>query len=210
MKQLENITNTTKAIRKGWLLLCIVMCFAGTQISYAQAAWEINLLRNINPMHPAGTLWDGISTTAKPISVLIPAGMMTAAFISHDKDTKQKAIEIGASIFISAATTSIMKQLVKRDRPANVYADIYPDKPDNGYAFPSGHVSVSFATAASLAIQYKKWYITVPAYLWSTSVAYSRLYLGQHYPSDVLMGAATGIGSAYASHWLNKKLFPKK
>jgi undecaprenyl-diphosphatase len=51
--------------------------------------------------------------------------------------------------------------------------------------------------------------VVVPAYAWAAGVGYSRMYLGQHYPTDVLAGAAIGIGSAYLSNWLNKKYFAK-
>ncbi|HCL05106.1 MAG TPA: hypothetical protein DHW64_03685 [Chitinophagaceae bacterium] len=199
----------TKAISHIWLLCCLVIAGSCIQTCQAQAGWEVKMVRGINPQNPSSTIWRGFSSTAKPLSVLIPTGIMTVALIEKDESARYKAIEIGTSIIVAAATTTVLKQLVKRDRPGNVYADIYPDKPDTDYSFPSGHVSVSFATAASLSIQYKKWYITIPAYLWGTGVAYSRMYLGQHYPGDVLMGAATGIGSAYLAHWLNKKIFPQ-
>ena len=80
----------------------------------------------------------------------------------------------------------------------------------HGRSFPSGHTSLAFSTAASLSIQFNKWYVTLPAYLWAGSVAYSRMYLGVHYPTDVLGGAAVGIGSAYLAHWLNQKFFKNK
>lgn len=210
MKLVRNSIYSTKAIHTIWLLCCITIAFTGVQPCKAQAGWEVNMVRGINPQNPSSSVWKGFSSTAKPISALVPAGILTVALINKEEGTKYKAIEIGTSIVVAAATTTILKQLVKRERPGNRHTDIYPDKPETDYSFPSGHVSVSFATAASLSIQYKKWHITVPAYLWGTGVAYSRMYLGQHYPSDVLMGAATGIGSAYLSHWLNKKIFPKK
>ncbi|RYD90466.1 MAG: phosphatase PAP2 family protein, partial [Sphingobacteriales bacterium] len=52
-------------------------------------------------------------------------------------------------------------------------------------------------------------YVTVPAYAWAGSVAYSRMYLGKHYPSDIVAGAIVGVGTGYATHWLNKKLFKR-
>ena len=61
-----------------------------------------------------------------------------------------------------------------------------------------------------MSIQYKKWYIVAPAFLWASSVGYSRLYLGEHYPTDVFAGATIGIASAYLNEWLHKKLFVKK
>ncbi|GAC1535551.1 MAG: hypothetical protein NVS3B15_16210 [Sediminibacterium sp.] len=71
-------------------------------------------------------------------------------------------------------------------------------------------MSAAFATAASVSLQYKKWYVTVPMYAWGAGVAYSRMYLGQHYPSDVVVGAAVGIGSAYLADWINRKYFTRK
>ncbi len=115
-----------------------------------------------------------------------------------------------AGLAISTVTTEAMKVIVKRQRPAQAYSDIYPDEFDNSYSFPSGHVSIAFSTATSLMLTTKKWYITVPAFAWATGVGYSRMYLGQHYPSDVLAGAVVGAAGAYASHWLNKNFFFRK
>jgi membrane-associated phospholipid phosphatase len=56
---------------------------------------------------------------------------------------------------------------------------------------------------------YPKWYVVVPSFVWASSVGYSRMHLGVHYPSDVLVGALVGSGSAVlmnkANEWLNKK-----
>jgi len=66
---------------------------------------------------------------------------------------------------------------------------------------------LAFAAATSVSLQYKKWYIVVPAYAWAAGVGYSRLYLGEHYPTDVIGGAVIGAGSAFISHWISKKIF---
>jgi undecaprenyl-diphosphatase len=80
----------------------------------------------------------------------------------------------------------------------------------NSPSFPSGHTSVAFSTATSLYLAYPKWYVAVPAFTYAASVGYSRMYLGVHYPSDVLAGAVIGAGSAWLMYKANKWLFKKK
>ncbi|WP_256604704.1 phosphatase PAP2 family protein [Sphingobacterium multivorum] len=73
-----------------------------------------------------------------------------------------------------------------------------------GYSFPSGHTSSAFATASALSRAYSKWYVVAPSLLWASSVGYSRMYLGVHFPSDVLTGAVLGTGAAFALDGLKK------
>jgi len=71
---------------------------------------------------------------------------------------------------------------------------------------PSGHTSTAFATATALTLQYPKWYVIAPSYVYAGLVGYSRMHPGVHHPSDVLAGALIGAGCAYLSHVVNKKL----
>lgn len=190
----------------GLILFCLC-----THLVHAQN-WDINLLKSINQHPPTSSVWKGISATAEPLSVGIPAGMLLAGFISHDEKLKSRSVEILLSVTAAAIATEGLKIVVNRQRPYQKYPlDVFPyDASESGKSFPSAHTSLSFATATSLSLVYKKWYVTVPAFVWATSVGYSRLYLGEHYPSDVIAGAAVGVAGAYISHWLNKKLFPAK
>jgi undecaprenyl-diphosphatase len=89
--------------------------------------------------------------------------------------------------------------------------DVFPNQIDEtGKSMPSGHTAFAFTTATSIYLAYPKWYVALPAFTWATAVGYSRMYLGQHYPSDVLMGAIVGGGSACLTNWLNKKFIEKK
>jgi membrane-associated phospholipid phosphatase len=188
------------------LLLLTISC----QFVSAQGL-DLDIAKAINPSDPSSKYWRGTSSSAYVVSGVIPLTMLAAGFIEHDPILKKKSYEVIASIAIEFLISDATKIIVNRQRPGEKHPGIiFPYKDMHGRSFPSGHSSLAFATAASLSIQYHKWYVTVPAYLWAGSVAYSRVYLGVHYPSDVLAGAAIGVGSAYLAHWLDHLLFAKK
>jgi undecaprenyl-diphosphatase len=191
------------------MLVAIFVCLF-TTAPKAQSIAELNTLRRINPNNPNNAVWNNLSNTSKYISVGVPVGYFVAGLIHDDKALKQKAAYTAASILLNTASTTLLKNVVKRERPYNTYTGIFPDKIESDYAFPSGHTSSAFATATSLAITTKKWYVAVPAFAWSASVGYSRIYLGQHYPSDVIMGAIVGTSSAIICHWASKQLAKRK
>jgi membrane-associated phospholipid phosphatase len=189
------------------LQICVTMLFFITINAVAQN-WDIGITKSINPQNPSSAYWKFTSASTYFISAAVPVGLLITGISKKDAKIKARAYEIFGAIAIELIVSETMKETIKRRRPAESYPlDIFPYRNVYGRAFPSGHTSLAFATAASLSLQCKKWYVTVPAYLWASSVGYSRIYLGVHYPSDVLAGAAVGIGSAYLSNWLNKKLF---
>lgn len=92
---------------------------------------------------------------------------------------------VGADLFrsqlIAEGLTIGLKQSIRRQRPEG-----------SGFAFPSGHTTVSFASATVLHRHYG-WHIGAPAYGIATYVALSRVQMKRHYLSDVAFGAALGI-----------------
>ena len=64
------------------------------------------------------------------------------------------------------------------------------------YGFPSSHACNSFALATFISLLSKDRIITITLILWATLNAYSRMYLGVHYPTDILAGLLLGIGIA--------------
>ena len=170
---------------------------------------DIDLLRKINPNPPTSGIWKGVTKTAKPLSIGIPATMFVIHLLKKDDDLKWKSAEALAALGNTIISTQLVKIAFDRQRPYQKYAEIYPYEYEDGKSLPSGHASIAFSTATTLAIEYKKWYIVVPAYAWAASVAYSRLYLGMHYPSDILASAALGAGSAWLTHVIAKKLLKK-
>ncbi|MFZ9171127.1 MAG: phosphatase PAP2 family protein [Sediminibacterium sp.] len=192
------------------LLMLLTFFFFTLNDLQAQSVSELNTLRRINPDNPNSAIWNNLSNTSKYISVGVPVAYFAAGLIHNNKELKQKAVYTAAAILLNTASTTLLKNVVKRERPYHTYTGIFPDKIESDYAFPSGHTSSAFATATSLAISTKKWYVAVPAFAWSASVGYSRMYLGQHYPSDVIMGAIVGTSSAIICHWASKQLAKRK
>jgi membrane-associated phospholipid phosphatase len=90
------------------------------------------------------------------------------------------------------------KGLVKRIRPCNdpaLSSSIISRIPcGSGYSFPSAHASNHFAIAVFLSLVfYKKWkWIWIPALLWAAAICLAQVYVGVHYPFDVLAGAVYG------------------
>jgi undecaprenyl-diphosphatase len=87
---------------------------------------------------------------------------------------------------------------------------IYKKAEAGSLSFPSGHTSSAFQWATGCALACPKWYVVVPAYAYACGIGYSRMYLGVHYPSDVLAGALVGGGSAVLSQFLTQKLLQRK
>ena len=90
--------------------------------------------------------------------------------------------------FGSAAVSDVIKLAVDRPRPVD-----HPLVPEpTTHSFPSGHATTSFACAATLAPFVPRRSVPV-LYVLAAAIAYSRVYVGVHYPLDVLGGAALGL-----------------
>lgn len=173
--------------------------------------FDIELLRKINldrneSLDPA---FRTITNSYAVVSVGTPVILYVVGSINKDSSMKKNAVVIGESVAASVFITLVLKNSIKRDRPFITYPDIEKETSGGGYSMPSGHTSIAFATATSLSMAYPKWYVIVPSFLWAGTMGYSRMHLGVHYPSDVLVGALIGSGSAVLTNkvnkWLNKR-----
>ena len=190
-------------------LLVVLALIAVTGAPQANAQnLDVNILKGINPRYPNSQVWIQTSNSAYFVPVSIAAAQMAYGIIADDKRSRDNSLQTLLSVGIGVVASQAMKNAFNRTRPQYKYSsEIFSLSKANTKSFPSGHTTMAFATATTLTLEYKKWYIAVPAYAWATGVAYSRMYEGKHYPSDVLAGAVLGVGSAWLSHWLSKKLF---
>ena len=189
---------------------CTIFFLLSVFVASSQSI-DIDILQkiNVNRNTEFDPAFKSITNSVIPISITTPVMMYTIGLIQKDSLIKQKALFIGETFLASAFVTIASKSIFKRDRPYVTHPSIQPLSVEGSYSMPSAHTSSAFATATSLSMAYPKWYVVVPSFVWASSVGYSRMHLGVHYPSDVLVGALVGSGSAVlmykANQWLNKK-----
>ena len=162
---------------------------------------DIELLRRINP--DADEKTDGFFKAISNMTALgaVATGIPTILYVwglyKGDVYWQHVGLRMGFAFVVNLSITYMVKVLTHRRRPYIKYPDLNEKALENTPSFPSGHSSVAFQTATSLAIAFGCWQIGVPAYLWASTIVYSRLYLGVHYPSDVLGGILLGMSTAW-------------
>lgn len=128
--------------------------------------------------------------------------LVAAAVLLISKKTRRVGITALLSITIGFLITNVLlKNIVARPRPFDAYTEIIPliTRPTD-FSFPSGHTCASFACALVFFRMLPKKY-GVPAVVLAGMVAFSRLYLGVHYPGDVLGGfLVAAFASTLAYH----------
>lgn len=167
---------------------------------------DINILKelNVNRNESLDPSFRFITNSGTPISIATPVIIFGTSLLTKDSSLRQKSYYLAEAFLASAVISLSMKFAIKRDRPFVTYPFIEKASSGGSYSFPSGHTSTAFATATSLSIAFPKWYVIAPSMLWASSVGYSRMHLGVHYPSDVLAGAIVGAGSAWLTYKLNE------
>lgn len=121
---------------------------------------------------------------------------------SSSPETVITGTRIAVILVFSQMIVYLVKRLVNRPRPYRAMNNVIANRfPMCVYSFPSGHTCAAFCLALVLANgypHYQAWFILVAAL-----VGVSRIYLGVHYPTDVLVGFMVAYGSFTLEHMLS-------
>ena len=163
----------------------------------------------------ANLQWDWLTAAMNIVTDKVywylPLAALLIFFIIKGGRLRAAAILIVPLILLSdSGTAKLLKPLFGRPRPLGHV----------GLSLPSVHAANSFAMATLLSYFIRKLPFSIFAFIMAALVAYSRVHLGVHYPTDVLAGAAVGIADAIIviviylifREWLEKTvpwLFPR-
>ena len=127
------------------------------------------------------------------------------------KNYRKVGLMVGASLLGSLVFNNmIVKNIVARPRPYRMIETLTILIPEPGeYSFPSGHTSSSFAAGVVLYLMLPKKY-GIPAMVLAFLIGISRLYVGVHYPTDVLGGMVMGTLIAVSVAKATEKILIKR
>ena len=134
-------------------------------------------------------------------------------FIFRGQYGKKAAILGLSALFLSSAAVLVLKYLVAEPRPFLVLNHVHLLTVENDYSFPSGHAAASFAGAVAIGKKYsfsikgKSYRLIYPLIAFATTIAFSRVYIGVHYPLDVISGAIIGTLFALGVIRFENKIF---
>ena len=165
--------------------------------------FEIEFLRFLRNISNSFTdfLMEAITMLGEQMVVIV---ILMILYFAYDKKVGKK---IAYAMFSSVLINGVVKGLVQRIRPFKLdpTLDSIRIETATGYSFPSGHTQNTTTMFVSLPYHFKKKSLWIAGITISILVGFSRLALGVHYPTDVLVGFALGLGAAILFSYLYDK-----
>lgn len=135
--------------------------------------------------------------------------IVTAVILLCTKKYRKYGLMMGLGLLMGLLISNLtLKPLIARARPFLVNPDVVLlIRAPKDFSFPSGHTQAAFLASTVLFYMHRK--IGIAALILSALIAFSRMYLYVHYPSDILAGLVIGVLLACLSIWLVERFYPQ-
>jgi membrane-associated phospholipid phosphatase len=143
-----------------------------------------------------------ISDTTTIVSISIALLVIVTGIVKRSKILRRQFLILVSVLLLALLVTQGLKGLIDRDRPFTTYPNIEKLSSGGDSSFPSGHTLEAFAIAGAISLLFSRKKIILPVYCWAFLVAYSRIALGVHYPSDVFAGLIIGTIIGWSVPWI--------
>jgi undecaprenyl-diphosphatase len=148
--------------------------------------WDQDLLHAINPDHPVPVL-DAVMVAVSLLGFMVPYALL--GFVLLRPGRRADAITFWIVLVVTEILVFTLKEIIDRPRPEDVRLLMSFSE---SASMPSGHAARAVAGAVALWRLGPRWRIPMATFAVLTLV--SRVYVGAHYPSDVIVGALIGLG----------------
>ena len=197
-------------LRSVLIVILFLSVFSDTKAQGGR--FDKHILRYIEAhrTHKGTAFFKFVSKWNNPVCLAAPASLFITGLIKNDSYMKRSSLYVTESIAISSLVNVALKKIFKRKRPFASEVTFTAEVRPKNESFPSGHAAEAFSMATSMTLAYPKWYVIIPTYGWASLVGYSRVYLGVHYPTDVIGGAVIASGMSWLTYRLNHDYLKNK
>ncbi len=170
-------------------------------------SWEITFIKWLQSSASSfsNTIAEFITNFGEQYILIV---ILAFIYFAYDKKVGE---QIAYCTFIGVVSNNAIKGLVKAPRPFTVAPEILDDIPEaalesaTGYSFPSGHTQSGSTFYSAIGFHFKKRWVWIVVIIAILLVGFSRIYLGVHFPKDVIVGTVLGFGGAWLGTFLYQK-----